>query len=181
MDRQLFLVPYDQPNFKWTVVGPDAEEGPALTADELSKVGIDLDNDTQPIRIWGVRPGQGNDSKYEILQPDDYLLFYNTKKYRWVGVVDGKFQTDGFDDEYWVDGTNCRNLYSVKRLEQIDLSREALNDTFDYETKGDNPWYPQGLQRVAPEKLDAALSGYDSLDNLVDEMVENAQQDAWWE
>lgn len=180
MDSQLFLVTFDLPNFKWTVLGPNPGDGPDWEIDKLSEKVPELGSNPSNPRIWGVKPGSNNESFYEKMKKDDYLLFYRDGKYRWAGVVGDKFDNEQFDDEYWVEGTECTMLYTVEDLKEIDLSREKLNNTLEYEDRGDRPWNPQGVQRVEPSKVEHIEDEFGSLEEFVDGLVEKAKQDPWW-
>jgi hypothetical protein len=180
MDSQLFLVTYDHPNFQWTVLGSGSEESPDWAEDKLRDKVPELGEEITNLRIWGVKPGPNNEQTYRKMKEGDYLLFYRNKKYRWAGIVGDIFQNERFDQEYWVEETKCTMLYTINDLKEIDLSRQKINEVLEYEKRGDTEWNPQGIQRVDPSKLEKIIENYGSLDQFVNELVDEAEQDPWW-
>lgn len=180
MNQKLFLVTYDSPNFHHTVTSPRFEE-----EDMLDKI-PELSVGTDELRIWGVKDGPRNESNYEKMQSTggnnqgDQLLFYNNKKYQYAGKVGQKFRSDIISRDYWIEGTEASMLYTVEDLYEIDLSRKKLNNLLGYEREDNKEWWPQGLQRVKESKIEKIISEFGSVDDFVNEQVEENEQEPWW-
>lgn len=141
---QLWLVPVDEPSFQRTLAEP-----------------IDLSEQEKPegfpnqARVWGVRtdPDQGdwerNKRNRDRMETGNPLLIYRNKmsRYHAKGRIGEFWRTRYVRDEYW-NGGPAIDVFSVEDYEEIDVSREEVNNVLSYK---ENFW-PQGLWRVADNR-----------------------------
>lgn len=160
MNEQLFVVPYDYPNFGRTVESPELD--PSEFPDEFP----DAVQETDTPRIWGVRDGNRNESYYEKMEPGDGLLFYNSGTYRFAGRVEEKFESSWISRRYWGHAPSTM-LYTVTDFLAIRLPRHQLNNLVGYT----DDWYPQGLQRISDAKMSNLSSHYGSLEPFFDDFA----------
>lgn len=141
-NENVFLVPCDPGNFDRTVGSPvGLEEYPDRPAP--------LDEYTSA-RFWGVRDGEGNRSYFEKMEPDDLVVFYQNGTYIGVGYIETTFE----DEEGWVRSTFWQNapstlIYIIREYATISVPKNQVNTIFGY-SEG---YYPQGLMRVADDRL----------------------------
>ena len=161
MAENLFLVPYDYPNFRRTVVDgievdesdyPDGFPTPTTEADVL--------------RVWGVRDGERNRTYFDQMNPGDGLLFYNQGAYRFAGSVGETFEHSWVANRFW-GGAPSEMLYTVENFTRIQLPRGRLNDLLGYKKSS----YPQGLQRVSDKKMNNLGQHYGSFGALFEKFT----------
>ena len=145
--EQVFLVSIDPTSFERTISSPvdpaAGDDGP----DALS--GLDS------ARLYAVPEGTRSEETFERMLPGDLLLFYAEGTYLGVGRVGSTFEADaGWVDDVFEDEEASTNVVSVADFVPLDIDRAAANRLFDY-----GPTYtPQGLMRVAPERVTASVS-----------------------
>lgn len=143
MSANVFLAPCDAGNFDRTVRSEiDLNEYPDRPA-ELSAM--------EEVRFWGARKGASNESYFGRMKYGDLVLFYQNGKYVGTGWVEMTFE----DDDQWASRTFWHNapsklIYTIEDFTPETVPKTAVNRIFDYAAG----YYPQGLIRVAEEKLD---------------------------
>lgn len=90
------------------------------------------------------------------MDPDDLVLFYQDSHYIGVGFIGTIFE----DEDGWIRTTFWQNapselIYTNDEFSSISISRSKVNRIFDY----DLDYYPQGLTRVADNRVSNRLAG----------------------
>ena len=158
MSRDVFLVPFDYPNFRRTVHYPE------FTGADLPEDFPEALRTQELVRIWGVRDGSRNRNQFERMDKRDGLLFYNNGQYRFAGRVGEVFEHDWIANTFWGHAPS-RMLYSVDDFDQIRLPRSTLNDLLEYSAD----WYPQGFQRVADDRRQHLINRYGTFSEFVED------------
>lgn len=142
--EQVFLVSIDPTSFERTVASPvdltAHDDGP----DDLDGV--------ESARLYAVPEGTRNEETVERMLSGDLLVFYADGTYVGVGRVGTTFEADAdWVAEVVDDDEASPHVVSVDDFAPLDIERAAVNRLFDY-----GPTYtPQGLMRVAPERVTA--------------------------
>ena len=142
--ENVFLVSTDVETFERTVASPVE---PGDLADPPSALAGD-----GAVRLWAVPEGTRNEESFGRMAPGDLLLFYADGTYVGVGRVGGTFE----DAEGWAGEAlpDAANVVAVSDFVPLSIGRAAVNALFDYAPS----YVPQGLMRVAPERLTARPS-----------------------
>lgn len=142
MTTNVFLVPCDPGNFDRTVLSTvepsDYPDSPEALADR------------EGVRFWGARAGESNEGYFEKMEQGDLVLFYQDGNYIGVGFVGKTF----VDENAWASETFWNSapstlIYTVEEFTPVSVPRRAVNRIFDYTAD----YYPQGLSRVADERI----------------------------
>lgn len=144
--EQVFLVSIDPTSFERAVASPVD-----LTAHDD---GPDALDGLESARLYAVPEGTRNEETVERMLPGDLLLFYAEGTFVGVGRVDSTLEADaGWVGEVFEDDEASNHLVSVADFAPLAIDRAAVNRLFDY-----GPTYtPQGLMRVAPERVTASV------------------------
>jgi hypothetical protein len=109
-----------------------------------------------------VKNSKLNKKFYDKMTEGDYLLFYHNDHYRYFGRAGHKFESDVISREYWGD-ISADMLYTITVFENIDVSREALNEVCDYKPN----YQPQSIRRMSNEAYRSIRREYDSVKEFV--------------
>lgn len=145
--ENVFLVSCDPEDFERTVASPvdlgDYPDRPAA-----------LDG-SEAVRLWGAPEGTRNVETFERMQPGDLLLFYADGEYVGVGRVGETFEDEaGWASEALWSDVESTHVFTVADFTPVRIGRPAVNALFEYSAT----YVPQGLMRVAPERVTAQPS-----------------------
>jgi hypothetical protein len=159
MSQDAFLIPVTFPEFKRTVTSP-------INLTELPIHNSTLNEVDTPenARIWGVKHGNLNKKFYDKMTEGDYLFFYHNDHYRYFGRVEHKFQNDVISRKYWGD-ISADMLYTITDFNNIDVSREALNEACEYKVN----YQPQSIRRISNKAYRRLRRKYNPIEEFVSE------------
>lgn len=144
--EQVFLVSIDPTSFERTVSSPVDLTAHDDRPDALAGV--------ESARLYAVPAGTRNEETVGRMLSGDLLLFYADGDYVGVGRVGSTLEADAeWVGEVFDDDEASTHVVSVDNFAPLDVGRAAVNRLFDY-----GPSYvPQGLMRVAPDRVTASV------------------------
>lgn len=142
--EHVFLVSCDPEDFERTVATPVVVEDHPDPPEALEGEGS--------VRLWGAPEGTRTVEAFERMEPGDLLLFYADGTYVGVGRVGRTFA----DDDAWASeslwsAVESTNLFTVTDFTPVSVGLAAVNAIFGYS----GSYVPQGLMRVAPDRVTA--------------------------
>lgn len=157
MADNLFRITVDEPNYSRVLKEP-------VEIEKLRNVPGPLQS-MQTARVWAINPGSGNETVYQQLQPDDYLLFYLGGKHRpggdglydAVGTVGKKFRGEEDSARELFRNIHSVRMFTVEDFEVISKTKNDIKRILGY--TGD----PEGSHRVHEKH-------YSSLDRVMDKL-----------
>ena len=112
---------------------------------------------------WGARPGPNNTQTWSIMNRNDYVLFYQSKRYTFLAQVLAKIDNPEFAKALWgttEDGTSWRHVYFVAKPVRIDVPIERLGDHLQTA-----PY--QSFMKIPVKRMENILGEYGSLDEFI--------------
>jgi len=115
---------------------------------------------------WGAVPGDMNTPRWEAMKPGDYALSVYDNAYHHAARVLAKFDNRRFAEEVWGrdhKGRTWRYMYFLTEPVEVDRRvpevRNFLNAAY------------RGFTKIHPEKVDAILSEFGSVDEFIHEVL----------
>ena len=130
------------------------------------------DPDTDKYFAWGARPGKRNSPYWGGLKPNDYVLFYQNKRYTFVAQVLAKADNEPFAGRAMglTDaGEAWRHVYFLTRPIRIDVPIERVSEYLQ------DVAY-QNFMKITPARIQGILADYGSLDDFVSARLINAAE-----
>lgn len=123
---------------------------------------------TNPIAVWGSRPGPKNRSNFELMSPGDDILIVEGARVRLMGKVAAKINSAALAHELWkpvgkTGGDTWELVYFIANPQEVNVSFAEVGQLFGYA-----PTYQlRGFTTIAADRLLAFYEQYDDLYSIL--------------
>ena len=116
-----------------------------------------VSEDKKLVRVWGIEPSQLNLSRWERLQANDILLFFDGKLFTSVGRISRTIRNPDLARSLWGEdkaGGTWELIFYVSDITEIRLPASVLNAAFGYAPD----YKPQGFTVSEESKVESFLA-----------------------
>jgi len=131
---------------------------------------------SNPIAVWGSRPGAKNRSNFELMSPGDDILIVEGARIKLIGKVAAKVNSAGLAHELWkpvgnTGGETWELVYFIANPQQVDVPFPEFGKLFGY-----RPNYQlRGFTTVTPDRLVKFYEEYDDLYSILQRLQQGKQ------
>jgi len=124
------------------------------------------------VHMWGATPGSGNIGRWGRLKNGDKVLVYSQGTFLYYGTILEKTHNKTVAENVW--GKDNKNqtweyIYFIKDLKSISIEKKKFAAFFNYKLN----FNPQGFNNINKEKLQATLSRYANIDEMIKSLNQN--------
>jgi hypothetical protein len=145
-----------------SIANPISKISPASFFDEeFLRTAREPDSDN--FYAWGARPGKRNSVYWSALKRDDYVLFYQNKRYTFVAQILATADNEPFAEALWGrtdTGEAWRHVYFLTQPIRIDVPIERVSEYLQ------DAAY-QNFMKITSMRIQAILADYGSLEDFI--------------